>query len=852
MVKINYKLWLLLGAWFLLALALPRLANASSLTITEVMYNPSGSDTGREWIEVKNISTTTVALAGSNWRFNDGSSHMISATGEAGELAPNEYAIIADDPIKFKSEYPNFTGVIYDSSFSLKNSDNKVSFINNGNEDCSVNYLIAWGANDDGKSLELTADSSWQVSFLLGGTPGSDNSIWPDNLPPTLQVVLPTKVEVNKEIKMIATVVDPENKPIEVNWQFGDGESGNGIEVGHVYSNEGSYTVVTKAFDVDYVVYATSTVTVTEASAINSGVSSNNSWANVELSELLPNPNGAEADGEWIELYNNSPSSVSVDRWQLGDGSSRRFTFKVENHETHIESYGYLLVKRSVSGISLNNEGEKVVLFAPDGSVIDQVSYDKALENYVFAKQDRTWQWSTMATPNKLNEIVLVEDKSDLTEEVKSISEKTETKVLPITLTTVPLLPLDKQVLESIRLNEIFPNPKGKDDNEWIEIKNIGATTVDLFGYYIDDEEGGSKPYKFSTTTLVIPGGYYVLSKNTTKLSLGNIKDSVRLLDHNKESIWEVKYDQVKENFSYSFDTDNDDWQWTDVPTINKDNIFVSENDGVLEINASLNETGFVNINSNQQMQPLGQVLDLPDKTEVLTQGVIIIQPDLFAKNIFYLADYDEVNNKVDLNTKIQIYFNNSKKLSYKIGDVVEIIGVMSTSKNERRIKINSNEQLVLVKQIKNIAFNEVSLSDVAENESGSLIKISGQLLDKKGSALTVGVGDDTVKVYIKKASMLAVKDFSKGDWLMVTGIIDNQAGKEIRLLPRQISDIEKVVVAGVNEPSQNSIATITKEKISLEKFNHYFDKSTIIYSLGFLVLIIILWEGYEYFRKTK
>ena len=52
-------------------------AQASNLIFTEIMYNPEGADATQEWIEVFNISTSTIEI-NSDWRFNDGSNHLLT------------------------------------------------------------------------------------------------------------------------------------------------------------------------------------------------------------------------------------------------------------------------------------------------------------------------------------------------------------------------------------------------------------------------------------------------------------------------------------------------------------------------------------------------------------------------------------------------------------------------------------------------------------------------------------------------------------------------------------------------------------------------------------------------------
>ena len=47
-------------------------------------------------------------------------------------------------------------------------------------------------------------------------------------------------------------------------------------------------------------------------------------------------------------------------------------------------------------------------------------------------------------------------------------------------------------------INEFLPNPEGSDDGEFIEVFNLNDFSIDLSGFYIDDEDGGSKPFQIS------------------------------------------------------------------------------------------------------------------------------------------------------------------------------------------------------------------------------------------------------------------------------------------------------------------------------------------------------------------
>jgi hypothetical protein len=67
---------ILLTGTFLMCSSNVTAATPGDAVITEFMANPEGSDTDKEWIEVKNVSGSSLSLEG--WSINDGTNHPIS------------------------------------------------------------------------------------------------------------------------------------------------------------------------------------------------------------------------------------------------------------------------------------------------------------------------------------------------------------------------------------------------------------------------------------------------------------------------------------------------------------------------------------------------------------------------------------------------------------------------------------------------------------------------------------------------------------------------------------------------------------------------------------------------------
>ena len=88
------------------------------------------------------------------------------------------------------------------------------------------------------------------------------------------------------------------------------------------------------------------------------------------INEWLPNPVGADATGEWVELF-NSGQSISLNGWALKTGNGKKIFLK----NYHIDAGGYLVLKRSETKLTLRNNGETIFLYDDKGVLVDQSGF---------------------------------------------------------------------------------------------------------------------------------------------------------------------------------------------------------------------------------------------------------------------------------------------------------------------------------------------------------------------------------------------------------------------------------------------------------------------------------------------
>ncbi|MDB4978986.1 MAG: hypothetical protein JWM56_1172, partial [Candidatus Peribacteria bacterium] len=123
-------------------------------------------------------------------------------------------------------------------------------------------------------------------------------------------------------------------------------------------------------------------------------------------------------------------------------------------------------------------------------------------------------------------------------------------------------------------LTEFMPSPDTADD-EWIELQNKTEQPLNLCGWALDDEDGGSKAFALEEVTIA-PHEYVFLPRSQTKIALNDSGDMVRLLAPaatetatgvtfsrmNKKVIQQISFDSSVKRQSYAAREDGV-WVWT-------------------------------------------------------------------------------------------------------------------------------------------------------------------------------------------------------------------------------------------------------------------------------------------------
>lgn len=267
---------------------LPAVSHAQVI-INEIMHDLSGTDTGREWIEIYNSGSSAADL--SSWKFfeND-TNHGLNSISGGVSLPAGGYAIIADDSTKFLLDWPNFSGTLFDSTFSLNNTGETISLKDDTQMIVGeVTYQSLIGANGDGNTLSrsgsiwiaasptpgfanlsisvstsTTATTTTDIEETIAKNSSSSNNQSSSNTISTHYSATPL-TNVNRAMNFavgagrdrLGSAGSPLEFKAETNyeytrnsifkWNFGDGSEGTGDVLSHTYEYPGEYVVVLNA-----------------------------------------------------------------------------------------------------------------------------------------------------------------------------------------------------------------------------------------------------------------------------------------------------------------------------------------------------------------------------------------------------------------------------------------------------------------------------------------------------------------------------------------------------------------------------------------------------------------------------
>ena len=330
-----------------------------SVIISEVAWMGSPASSSDEWIELYNASLEPVSLTGWVLEESDGSPSVVLQ----GVLPADTYFLLE------RTDDESVPGIPADQIYSgaLNNDARTLTLLDASG---TIIDVAQWssdgpGNNAEDKPMERVFDGSWATSTVVGGTPGSENSVWFGAASPeTSEELEPAEEAMPPE--------EPETAPAPPS--------------------------------------AAPTAPASDMKEVSSSADNSPSVADLRLSEVLPDPEGKDSTDEFVEVVNIGTAVAQLDGWAVRDASGSSLPLSGV-----LGPGAYLAFFAGNTRLpSLNNSGDTVELLAPSGAVVDGVTYDSSLEGISLIFYNSQWSWTAAPTPNAENRLLRPkQEKSD-------------------------------------------------------------------------------------------------------------------------------------------------------------------------------------------------------------------------------------------------------------------------------------------------------------------------------------------------------------------------------------------------------------------------------------------------------
>ncbi|NTW22950.1 PKD domain-containing protein [Candidatus Falkowbacteria bacterium] len=363
------------------------------IEITEILPSPKGSDSAGEFIELYNAGSFPADLTG--WKLVSGERQyvIISSSSRSNVVGARAYLTI------WRSE----------SRLVLPNDQGQVLLYSP--EKSVPRQVVSYERAPEGKSYAKNEMSEWRWSEQP--TPGENNIIKAENQAPEVDWSVKPLIEAGEAVLFDSSdTTDPEDDKLYFWWEFGDGASSTEPSPMHSFAKPGRFKVELSVTDGKAKSTKSRTIAVEAPKATSTGkiiAVAVTKQVPVIVSELLPNPIGEDADGEWIELRNAGQQEVDLFGWQIDDaaGGSKPYRF---DDNVIIKPLSFYLVNREDSNLALNNGSDEVRIFDIFGKIVDSVSYSGAKEGQSYSRDEKGhWQWSapTAGKTNRTTRVVI-------------------------------------------------------------------------------------------------------------------------------------------------------------------------------------------------------------------------------------------------------------------------------------------------------------------------------------------------------------------------------------------------------------------------------------------------------------
>lgn len=449
--------------------------NAANVVINEVMANAPAPEDKLEWIELYNPTEQPIDLKG--WRLDDkeiSSSTLL--------IEEENFLILARDEAAFKNQWSGVSVPVVTVPMSLRNSSDTIVL---ESADRSLREEFSW-TSDPGENISweridplISANDNWHPTLLASGTPGAKNSVTGLEPPTAPNLLEPANAqELPNQAKVIFSWVSQDGVTFTFVLSKSSDLSDPIIEEPDLTANSFIAEDLEPGFYF-WQVSASNGLEDTPSEIFSFRILEPVYSSDIIVNEIYPDPETGE---EWLELYNNSASAVDLKNWLLQDLKGSLHQYQILESLV-IGPFSYLIISRSQSGITFNNDQDGLRLIWPDGQILSETPiYSQGERGWSFVHgPSGAWQWTTQITPGALNIIAppVIEETAEEEEADSNVPLNSE--------------PIEIKTGDFKNYENYLVKVKG-------EVKETSGNT-----FYLDDGSGRAKIYIQAATGIDKP-----------------------------------------------------------------------------------------------------------------------------------------------------------------------------------------------------------------------------------------------------------------------------------------------------------------------------------------------------------
>lgn len=358
---------------------------ASPLLIGEVAWAGSSLSSADEWLELWNLSSSTLPLAGYKLR---GAASSDIVFGDADSIPAYGTFIVSNYADTDAKSVLNTSVQIVTTTISLPNDKLKIQLVDPRDaviDTAGDGAVPPAGSSSLKTSMIRSVDGNWftaasaqnlDTGVLDLATPGiCDGCVIPESDPEP--VTEPDPVTTTEPLDAVSATTSNDILPLEPLAGTSSTED--------ILQPTSTQTTSTITLPVE------ETIPVTPASVIEAPAVAELDMLppiNLVLHAIFPAPSTGQ---EWIEIESPSPDISQAYGWSLKDGSSTIFRFQPSTYPG-IQINGSIW-HITLASAHLNNSGDIVELIRPDGSIAEHMVYPSTAHDKRWIKNENATAW---------------------------------------------------------------------------------------------------------------------------------------------------------------------------------------------------------------------------------------------------------------------------------------------------------------------------------------------------------------------------------------------------------------------------------------------------------------------------